>query len=247
MGRKDPEPWPGFASIGVLGFEGIRKMDSGKVLRAVIVEENARFRELLAEGLVEIFREHGDAVFGTLALADMNGVGGEIEILDAEGKHFRKAHTGAVEKARHQQRLALEMGKGGFYFVAGEDDGEAALCFGFGDFAKIADGDLQDFFVEEDEGAEGGVLRRGSNIALLGEISEVGDDGLGAKICGMLFLVKENEAADGCDVGFLRAVRVATQAYGGAYLIEEFRLCCIGHGKTLTVLLNIESKKFLLG
>ena len=62
-------------------------------------------------------------------------------------------------------------------FVLGEDEGETTAVFGADEFAKFADGQVEDVAEEEDERVECLVLGGGGDVAFRREVGEEGGDG----------------------------------------------------------------------
>ena len=183
-GRKKPEPGPLLARVGVFGIQAEGHEDAGEVLGAVLVEELAGMGKLVAEGIGQAVRDHGDAVLAALAKADVDAAAGEVEVFDAEGKHLVEPDAGAVEDAGHQQGEALQMLKHAVGFVFVEDEWESSLVFGVDKLVKLADRDAKDVPIEKNDAVEGLVLRRRGDIAVHGEVGEERGDGGGLEFGG---------------------------------------------------------------
>src|SRR5262249_46096194 len=113
--------------------------------------------------------------------------------------------------------------------VAGEDDRQAGGPGG-GPEAERAEVDLEDLFVEEDEGIEGLVLGADGNVPGDGEGGEEGLDVGGAEVGGVSGVMEEDEAAHPIDIAVLGAAGVAADAEDVADLVEEARLGGQGRG-----------------
>ena len=128
---------------------------------------------------------------------------------------------------------AGELGENALRFVLGEDDGQALRFFGHDRANGLLDGLFQDMVVEEEEGAEGLVLGGRGDVAIDGQMGEIGFDVGRAHVAGMdvlagAFFVKEDEAFDPADVALFGAIGVVFATQGVAHLIEKFGLGGIG-------------------
>lgn len=96
-------------------------------------------------------------------------------------------------------------------------------------------GAVEDFAVEEEEGAEGLVLGGGGDVLIDGEVGEEGFDPSagsghslgGAHVGGVLFAMKEDEALDPVDVGLFGAEGVVFEAEFVPHLIQKFYRRCV--------------------
>ena len=88
----------------------------------------------------------------------------------------------------------------------------------------IAEGDAEDFLVEEEKGGKGLILR-GSGDLLMG--SKVGEEGFNLRCAhggGTAEFVEADEALVPMEAGFLGADGIATQADGVAEAVGQFSL-----------------------
>jgi len=88
----------------------------------------------------------------------------------------------------------------------------------------IADGDSEDFLIEEQKGGKGLILSGSGNL-LAG--SEMGEEGFTLRCAhggGVAEFVEADEAFVSMEVGFLGADGIATQADGVAEAVGQFSL-----------------------
>ena len=78
---------------------------------------------------------------------------------------------------------------------------------------------VQHFAVEEQQGAEGLLLRGSGHIFVHGQVGEKGFDFGGAHVVGMALVMEQDETCDPADVGLLGADGVVLEAQGVADMI----------------------------
>lgn len=104
-------------------------------------------------------------------------------------------------------------------FCVREDGGQSFGTFG----AARKDGFdflVEDFTVEEEDGAKGLILSGGGDAAFNGKVDEEGANFGRAHFGGVLFVVIEDVAADPIEVGFFGAIGVMFGAQGIGELVE---------------------------
>lgn len=151
----------------------------------------------------------------------------EVDVFDAQSQTFEQAQAGAVEEFG----LELESGVGdvsedGLDFGFREDNGEAFVFLGAQGF-DAGEFDVEDLFIEKEDGVHGHILGAGGDVFGDGEVGEEGGDVIGAQIAGMAEgsfrrFVEVDEAGDPMDVGLFGAVGVVLGADDVSDLIEEF-------------------------
>jgi hypothetical protein len=109
----------------------------------------------------------------------------------------------------------------GLHLVGREDDGELGGLLGALDVLDELERLVEDFAVEEEEGAEGLILRGCGDVALDGEMSEETADVLFGELSRVTTVVEENVLADPAYVGLLGADAVVTATEGGANVVEK--------------------------
>jgi hypothetical protein len=107
--------------------------------------------------------------------------------------------------------------------LAGEDSGEAFRFTGAHSLDGLGDFSPEDLAIEEEDGLEGLILGRGSDIFVDSQVGEEGFDFLGAHFLGVAFAVEEDKAADPIHIGLLGAVGIMLEAQHLAYSVQEFR------------------------
>ncbi len=164
---------------------------------------------------------HGsDAIFFAFAVADGDGFIFEVDVFDAEADAFHQSQAGAVEKLAMSLCAPLSwlmmlmvswrvrtVGRRSGRLARSKEDGFDFL--------------LEDFAVEEEDGAEGLILCGCGDVAFSGEVGEEGAD-FGCAHLGVLFAMEEDVAANPVDVGFFGAVGVVFGAEGVGELVEQF-------------------------
>jgi hypothetical protein len=131
----------------------------------------------------------------------------KIHILDAQADALHQAQAGAVEKLRHEFVDAVQVVQEAADLVPGEDGGEALGPFGRGEEDGV-NLFVEDFAVEEKNGAEGLVLGGGGDVPFHGQVGQEGLDFGGAHLGGVAFVVEEDEAAHPVHVGLFGAVGI---------------------------------------
>ncbi len=214
-----PDPFP--AGPGVLPVEGGRQEDMAEPKRQVRFVAAFRHDQVFLEGGVQCLGQHRDPVLGAFAIADHDQGLGEIQVFDPEADTFGEAQAAAVEQLAHQLIGEGEEAEDGFDFIFGEHCGQAFGAFS----AQRVEGQLdlqqEHFLVEEEEGAEGLVLGRGSDIQVHGEVSEKRFDLGPAKLAGVALVMEKDIAGDPAQVRAFGMQGVMLAAQGLPDLIEE--------------------------
>ena len=92
--------------------------------------------------------------------------------------------------------------------------------FGSDDLTEVADILLDDVLVEEEDAAEGLVLRGGGDVAVDGQVGQEAVDFNGSHLGGMAFAVEEDEALDPVNIGMFSADRVVSHPDSIAQIVE---------------------------
>lgn len=184
---------------------------------------------LAAQVRDDSFGQGNDAVFFAFAIAHSDGAVFEVNIFDAQAEAFHQAQAGAIEELGHEfvdAGHAVDDLEG---LLPGKDSGETLGAFGRG---EEDGGDLfvEDFSVEEKDGAERLVLGRGGDIVLVGKMEKKGLDFGGAHLARVMGNLAEvqpgvmetDETADPIEVGLFGAVGVVFGAQGLADAVKEF-------------------------
>jgi hypothetical protein len=167
--------------------------------------------------------EEGHAVAVGLGVANGDESVLDVEILDAQAQRFEQSQSAAVEKAGDEVRRAVQFGEDAQAFVMAEG-GLDVGAFLRAQGVHIAEGDGENFLIEEQKGGKGLILSGSGNL-LAG--SEVGEEGFTLRCAhggGVAEFVEADEAFVPMEVGFLGADGIATQADGVADAIGQFSL-----------------------
>ena len=171
----------------------------------------------------------------------------KIDVFDTQTQAFQQAQAGAVEELGLKLEGGVwDVGQDSLDFGFGEDDGEAFVFLG-AQGLDAGEFDVQDLFVEEEDGVHGHVLGAGGHVFDNGEVGEEGGDVIGAEVARvaegtLLGFVEVDEAGDPVDVGLFCAGASLTLARGVVFgakdvscLVEQF-----GFGHRLPVLRALE-------
>ncbi len=128
--RKHPVPGPQVTRLGVLALQRKRHVHPGHARRPVLRPQRARLLELRAQRLHQRLRQHHHPVFAALAIAHDNHAAIELHILDAQAQTLEQAHARAVEQARQQPHLALQLRQQRRHLRHAQHHGHAARARG---------------------------------------------------------------------------------------------------------------------
>jgi hypothetical protein len=170
-----------------------------------------------------LVREKGHAIAVGLGVANGDESVLDVEILDAQAQRFEQSQAAAVEKASDKVRRAIQFGEDAQAFVMAEG-GLDVGAFLRAQGVHIADGDSEDFLIEEQKGGKG-LMLSGSGNLLAG--SEMGEEGFTLRCArggGVAEFVEADKAFVPMEVGFLGADGIAAQADGVADAIGQFSL-----------------------
>ncbi len=90
--------------------------------------------------------------------------------------------------------------------LAREDDGHLLGPAGPLELAKLGQLELEHLAIEEEQRVQGYILGRGRDLALEGQVSEVGADLLGAHLARVALAVEEDKAPDRANIRLLGSV-----------------------------------------
>ena len=225
---EDVLPSPLFCGVGILAFEGIRKMDRAVALHEVLPMQSVGDFELGSQGSVQAGREHGHAVFVTFALANGELVLSEVNVLDAQPYTLHEAQAGTIEQARpiralrHEPFCSRKVAQNRLDFGASENNRQAFGAFRPLDALDPGQSDLQHIAIEEEKCIEGDVLCGGGDGALDGKVSKVVPDFRNTKSQRVFALMEAHIITDDTKIALLRAVGVVC---GGWYPAPPDRAC----------------------
>jgi hypothetical protein len=118
----------------------------------------------------------------------------------------------------------VDLGKHGADFLGRQDDRQVVRALGIDEVVEPGNLLLEDRAVEEEEGAEGLVLRRCRNLAIDGQRRQEARELRRSHLGGVPLAVEEDVAADPGDVHLLGATAIVPGANGMAHAIEQPRL-----------------------
>ena len=127
----------------------------------------SHLREMVEERLLAGGGQHRHAVLLSLAIADVDLVAREVDVLDAQVQALQQPEPAAVQEPAHEEDHAVHVGEQLPRFVPGQNHRQAGGPLGADDALEQADLPLQDVPVEEDEGAQGLRLGRGADVLLI--------------------------------------------------------------------------------
>ena len=170
-------------------------------------------------------------------IAHDNGAAVEIEVLDAQAQAFQQAQAGAVEQlglelvdARHLRNHLARL-------VFREHLRQVLGRLGADGVDRVVKLLVEHRAIEEQERAEGLILRRRGNVTLDGEMGKKRLDFRAAHVFRVALAVVQDEAAYPIDVGLFGAKRVVLRADRVAHLIQQLLFGRLvrgfGHGSPL--------------
>ena len=224
-GGKDVLPAPLARGVGPFPLQGLRQVDVARADGEVLEVFFAQPAEVLLEALFEGSGQGDDAVATALAIVDGDGALAEVEVLDAQAHGLHEPEPAAIHDLGDEFPWIFEAGEDRADFLAGHDDGRAALATGRGDVLKREFLDSEDIFREECHGVEGLLLGGRSDVALQGEEVQISGDGGWSRDAWRLaeFLLAEaGEAGVPVNVSFLGGHGHVLEADGAAEGVDDF-------------------------
>ncbi len=222
MGGEDVLPFPGSSCSRVFARQSWRHGDRNVKVNLIKAADPLQVgAEALEKPL--LVREKGHAIAVGLGVANGDESVLEVEVLDAQAQSFEQPQAAAVEKASDKVRRAIQFGEDAQAFVmaeAGLDVGAFLRAQG----VHIADGDAEDFLVEEQKGGKGLMLSGSGNLLASSEMGEEGFNLWRAHGGGVAEFVEADEAFVPMEIGFPGADGIAAQADGLAEAVGEFLL-----------------------
>src|SRR5262245_64212548 len=120
--------------------------------------------EMPSEVTLDDRGKHRDPILVALAAANDDLVRGEVDVLDPEPAAFEDPEPGSIEQAGHETRHALEPIEDGSDLFTAEDDWQTPGAFGAHDLIEPGQRDSEHVPVEEQDGAQGLILRGGGHL-----------------------------------------------------------------------------------
>ena len=221
MGGEEVLPGEFAGGVGVFFGQGVGEVDFAIAGGEVFFVEEADAFDLALQVGDNGFGQRDDAVFFAFAVADGDALVLKVNILDSQADAFHEAQAGAVEELGHEFVGSVQLADEVENFFAAEDGGEALGTFGGGEDDRF-DFFVEDFAVEEEEGAEGLVLGGGRDVTVVGEVEEKGLDFRCPHFGGVTFVVEEDETAHPVYIRGFGAIGIVFESQGFAELVEEF-------------------------
>ena len=171
--------------------------------------------ELLVQGA----GQHGDAIFFSFAIAHRDLGVAEVDVLHPQAHAFHQTQSRTVEEACHQKVAAFELFEQRPYLSLGQDHrhpGRALRPLHVIEPLELAPEHL---LVQEENSAQGLILRRGGHLSLDGEM---GEKALHLELAhggGMTLAMKQDVAFDPIDVGLLGADAIMLEPHPLAALL----------------------------
>src|SRR5277367_2144125 len=203
--REEVLPGEARRRFGHLPEEGVRKIDEappGRALGAVAGSDGFHLRP---EAIPRAGREERGAIMLALATTHRDLMALEVDILDADGQRFEEAEAAAIQDFGEQAERELQVIEERHDLAAREDRREMVRPAGPLQVEELRHVETEDAAVEEDESAEGLILRRSRDPALDGEMIEERGDLRGAKGARVSATLEGNERARPVNIGFLGA------------------------------------------
>jgi hypothetical protein len=150
---------------------------------------------------------------------------------------LEEAQAGTVHEDRHQPRRTLELVDDSAHLGAGEHHRQPLRALRTYHIVEPREVLLQDVPIEEEEGAQRLILRRGGHVAIDGQRGQKSGNLSPAHLGGMTPTVKQDVPAHPRDVGLLRSSAEVSRAHGLADSVEQPRLGrlrrrrCLAHGE----------------
>ncbi len=219
--RKEVLPAEFASGVGVFFGQGVGEIDFAIAGGQVFLVQEADAFDLAAQVRDDGIGQGDKAVFFAFAIADGDGFVLEVEVFDPQTDAFHQTKARAVEQLGHEFPDSVEAVEDEADFLRGENGGDVFGAFGGGkdDGVEVY---VQDFTVEEEDGAEGLVLGGGGDMLFTGKVGEELLDFGGAHFGGVAFAVEEDVAFGPVEVGLFGAVGVVFDAQSVAHLVEEF-------------------------
>jgi hypothetical protein len=220
--RRGEEVLPGEARRGArhLVAERVGEIDlaaAGCKLRAVTRGDPL---DLRLERVAQAGGQERRPVVLALAAANHDLAALEVHVLDAKGDDLGETEAAAVHEVADQAKRRLELVEHGAHVGPGEHRREMLGALGTFEARELRHGKVEHAAIQEDDGAEGLVLRGGRGAALLGEMIEESGDLGSVQLPRVAAAVEADEGSDPVGVGFLGARRVVQAPEGAAQGFE---------------------------
>jgi hypothetical protein len=167
-GRKDPLPSPLTTGIRVLPRESGRKLDPSCTPCDILLVTPLHDREMAAQRLPDDAGQNRQPVAIALPATNDDVVRRKVHVLHAKPRAFEKAEAAPVEQERHELRRSAQVRDDHGDLLAGKNHRKPAGATGADELVEPRE--LQeDVTIEEEERAQGLILRRGRDPSLDGQ------------------------------------------------------------------------------
>jgi hypothetical protein len=191
--------------------------------------------ELRFEGRPDAGRQERRPVLLTFAAAHHDLVPVEVDVLDPDGEALEQAEAAAVEQLRDETERRFQVLEERVHLAAREHGRKVEGALGALEANELGEVEREDAAVEEDDGAEGLVLRGGGRVAVDGEVVQEGGDLGRAEGSGMAAAVEGDVGADPVEVRLLGAGGLVQAADRRGDGFEEGHGSAVGLGWGLWV------------
>lgn len=157
------------ARVGVLLAEGPRQFDPAGARLEIDLMLVPDRGEVPHEIGLDGDRQGRETVLVPFPGTHHDLVARDIEVLHAQAGALEQAEPCAIEEDRHEPRDAVDLSEHGADFLGRQDDRQVVRALGIDEVVEPGDLLLEDLSVEEEEGAEGLVLRRCRHLAIDGQ------------------------------------------------------------------------------
>ena len=219
-----PLPAPFLRGVGVFAVEGVGQEHAAPTVGQIALVDRSDALEAFLQRGLERLGQHGDAVFGALAVADEDFVTGEVEILHAQPQAFHEPQPGAVHQRGHEPLVAGEVRQHGLDLLPRHHNGEPPGLAGADDLAQVPDFSVENMTIEEQQGRKRLVLRRSGDLFLDRQMRQKGVYLRFAHLGGMAQVVKMAIPLYPMAIGLLGSGAVVARTHGLAKPIKQFGL-----------------------
>jgi hypothetical protein len=214
-------PRPAPRGAGVFPGDGIGKPDRPVPAGKVSLVEPLRRPHLLPQGIPELLGQNGQPVLAALALPDRQLAHIEVDVLHPQPQGLQESETRTIQQARHHGGRPLQLRQNPPNLGAGEDDRESPGLHRPHHAIDVGQRDPEDVAVEEEEGGQRLVLRRGCHPARGGQVGEKGPDLVNAHLLRMPLAVVEHVPTNPSRVRLFGAAAEVPQTAGLPHLVEQ--------------------------
>ena len=162
-------------------------------------------------------REERGAVVVPFAATDRDHVAVEVDVLHPQGEALEQAEAAAVKDLGDEPEARLQLLEERRHLAPREHRGKVLGTAGALEAVQLGHGKVEDTAIEEEDGAEGLVLRGRRRVPLHREVVEEGGDLGAAELPGVPAVVEEDEGADPLEVCLLGARGIMKAAEGGLH------------------------------